>query len=201
MEGFQTQLIPPEPGTGGKARERVIVTRDQLAEVLGLKAVTINALVTDGMPRHAHGRYDLAAAVQWYIETWRKRVDDLKTAGGDTSERKRYDAARARQAELQLAERERQLVPAEEVARVLTRVASMVVSTLEALPARRATELAQLSEPGPIQSLLTEDVHSVRQSIADAITAFGATLDDGRADAPAAKTKRRRVGRRKAAAA
>lgn len=199
IAGIQVDLIAPVPGSGERPGERYVVSRDQLADILGLKTVTINALVTDGMPKVQHGRYDLAACVQWYVETWRKRVNERPAMS--SSERERYDKARADGAELTLAERQRELIPLTEVRQVMTRVVAITVSALEALPARMAPEVAPLTEPAACQAKLSEAIHDARTDIGAALGDLGAAAPRRRASKAPAKKKRGSVGRRKKAPA
>lgn len=46
----------------------MIVERSVLAECLNLPGARISQLVAEGMPKYAHGLYDLGPCIQWYIE-------------------------------------------------------------------------------------------------------------------------------------
>lgn len=196
IAGVQTQLIPAAPGTGGGVTERIVLTRDQLAHCMGVKPQTVNKMVSEGMPKLQHGHYDLAACWQWDRDQWRQRANDK--APSDSNERKRYDKARADQAELSLAERRRELIPITAVRDLVTRVVGIVVSFLEALPARLAPELATMTDPAEIQAKLTEAVHDARTDIGAALGDLGSDPKRRRASKPTAKKKRRPVGGRKA---
>jgi len=197
MHGLQTELIPPPAGSSAKPGQRFLASRDELATILGLAPVTVNKLANEGMPRAAHGTYDVAACVQWYVATWRARVDEAKAGGGDTSERKRYDAARADRAEMELRERRGELMPMAAVRRLITDVAELLTSALDGLPARLAAELAVLEEPVAVQDRLEGECHELRTIIGAAIRDYAAPARRRRNGGAAAAPDGRPVGRRK----
>jgi len=198
VQGLQVELIAPPVGSAERPGERFIASRDQLATILGLAPVTVNKLANEGMPRASHGRYDVAACVQWYVATWRARVDDAKAGGGDTSERKRYDAARADRAELDLKERKGQLVEVRLVRRLLTDMSEVLTSGLDGLPARLAAELAVRDEPVEVQTRLEEEVHELRTAISAAVRDYTSARRGRRAPCAAAAANGSGVGRREA---
>ena len=63
-----------------------LVQMHQLAKVLNLKPRRVFQLVSDeGMPKAAHGQYDLLKCVSWYIQFLQRAIDADTTGGGDAS--------------------------------------------------------------------------------------------------------------------
>lgn len=154
--------------------------------MLGVHERTINRMHKDGMPRISHGRYDLAVCVQWNLAQANAKTDQVPA--GDTSERKRYDAARARSAELELALREGELVPLADVKRIVQRIVAIVVARLQGLPARAAPIVVTMTSPREIQLAIKGEIDGLRDELAAAIGDLGAAEKRSRRSRGTAKT-------------
>lgn len=194
----------------GDAPPGLVVTTAELATVLGLTDRQIRNLVGEGMPQRARGRFDLPAAVQWYVDQWRDR-SDRSNGRLDSEERRALLAAQTRRAELEAAQLAGELEPRATAATVLMRVAALVADRLSAMPARRAPMLVGLDDVDAAALVLEEEIAEIRAALAseldeyaDAIETDGAAAGSdarpgrarGRRDSEAAAaTKPRRVGR------
>lgn len=101
-----TDAIPQAP-VGLQADE---VNRDFLSRVLGVDVRSIKNFVDEGMPKSARGRFSLIACVQWYLEREREKARGAKGLNDLDLARQRKTVAEARTAELDLAEREGQVI-------------------------------------------------------------------------------------------
>ena len=113
----------------------------------------------------------MRACVQWMIEHVGKR------AGGDDPEdltTARLDLVKA-QTDGQLLENRRkggELLPVDQVSRVLNEMALIVSGQLDGLGPRCAGTLAGMHEPADIQGMLFDECREIRTSIASAVQEF-----------------------------
>lgn len=180
---MERDLFPSDPAEGGAPSSRWYLSRGELAELLGLSVQMLHKLEKDGMPKAARNRYDAAACVQWYVGTWRERAQSAGTA--DSPEGKRYHAARALRAELELKAYASELVEAQQAVEVLNQVAAIFVSATDNLASRYAGELAAANTPPEVEAILDDERHRIRAVVSERITAFARTLD-GRGDSQTA---------------
>lgn len=89
------------------------VTRDALAQLFGVDVRTLANLVEEGMPKAARGRYDLAKCVPWYLNREREKARGNKGLNDLDLARQRKTVAEARKAEIELAQLEGEVIPAE----------------------------------------------------------------------------------------
>ncbi|MCA9675773.1 MAG: hypothetical protein KC464_12100 [Myxococcales bacterium] len=191
----------------------LVVTTGELATVLGLTDRQIRNLVAEGMPQRARGRFDLPAAVQWYVDQWRDR-SDRSNGRLDSEERRALLAAQTRRAELEAAQLAGELEPRATAATVLMRVAALVADRLGAMPARRAPMLVGLDDVNAAALVLEEEVAEIRAALASELDEYATelaaagTTAGGTARASGARGRRnpatttepqsRRVGRKRA---
>ena len=175
------------PPAGRDELPSFFVGREVLAAILGVHERTINRFYKEGMPRIAHGRYDVVACVQWALAQERARASESSKIS-DTSERKRYDAARASAAEMELAARQRDLIAIDEVRRVIDKLIGIMIASLEGLPPRAAPVLAPVTDPIEVQSQLRDHVNGLRNELAAAIGDFATATTRRRRTRGTAKT-------------
>jgi phage terminase Nu1 subunit (DNA packaging protein) len=126
-----------------------LVTVEQLASEFGRTARHVQLLVKAGMPRAAHGQYDLELCKTWYIGHLHERLAHRQGEidGGRTDdynvdrERARLTKAQADQAELELAKMRGTLVPIAEYKRRMSRFVTQARQQLLQLPGRAAPQL------------------------------------------------------------
>jgi phage terminase Nu1 subunit (DNA packaging protein) len=82
-----------------------------MARVLGVDERTIQNCANEGMPKAARGKFPLGAAVRWYVEREREKARGAKGLNDLDLARQRHEIAKARIAELDLAEKEGAVVP------------------------------------------------------------------------------------------
>jgi len=143
----------------------------ELAELLGLSLPTLDAMVRRGCPvlqRGAQGRewcFDVPAVIKW-------RTDRAVAAAlGDTSKldqeeaRRRKLAAEAALAELDLAERRREMIRVEDAAALVADEYAKVRSRLLDLPARLAPLVAIEADPAACERLVREEVKDTLEEL------------------------------------
>lgn len=147
------------------------VTGQVLARVLGLSADHVARLARDGMPhteRNGQRVFALAEAVRWYVARTRQRE------GGRAEAELRYREAKARLAELEVAERERQLVPLAEVAEMLGPLLDDLRARLHNLPGRAATLFPDPREAAErLQPVVDEVLQSYQEYAEELVRRYG----------------------------
>lgn len=115
---------PAEPGTMSTA---------QAAALLDLTERRVQQLAREGViPKASHGRYPVAGAVRGYIGYLREEVRrSTETAAGAA-----LKATRQAEIELRMAERQRELVPADELIAVTQLIVGTLISRISGLPAQ-----------------------------------------------------------------
>src|ERR1700723_2495449 len=58
-----------------------LATRAQCAAALHLGERRINQLAAEGLPKSAHGRYDLDRCLRWYVKYLQKKLRDAALPG------------------------------------------------------------------------------------------------------------------------
>lgn len=136
--------------------------------MLDLTSRSINNLREKGMPwlgvedvPNGKPQYDLRAAVKWYV----RYKEDLARPDAKGEAEIRKAQAQARLAELEVAEREKSLVPIEMFEEVMGEIMSEVRARLLNLPASVAVEVAATGDPIEARELLTREVDSALESI------------------------------------
>jgi len=124
-----------------------VVSVEKVAQAMNITPRRVQQLVDEGMPRQAHGAYDLGQCMAWYIRYLQEALERRDPAHLDNitaalrTERQRLTKAQADLAESELAQRQRSLVP---IAMCEEAMVSMIASArarLLALPGRVAGEL------------------------------------------------------------
>jgi phage terminase Nu1 subunit (DNA packaging protein) len=133
-----------------------------LARILGTSRKAIARYVDQGLPVHvpapyaSERKFDTIAVIRWLIG--RNRVD---TPTGDVTHAeaaRRLTTAKARRAELLLAEDEKELVRVDDVTQLFADKLVTFRAALYELPDRRAKELAISSDPSEISRILYAEI-------------------------------------------
>lgn len=130
---------------------------------------TIRNWVADGMPQIGHGKYDLAACVQWKIDQVASDSAEEEPDSATDSARRELYIAQRHKIELEIAERRRELLPAALVDQTLSAIASVASSQLDSLGPRMAGELADSDDPAWIQQRLFTECRAIRSAIAEQV--------------------------------
>jgi len=121
----------------------LLVDRKTLASALDVTPRRVSQLVAEGVvpAPPARGRYDLAASCKAYIADLRDRLGDATPEFARARARER--TAKAELAELELQRRRAELLPADQLASAWAAWMGVLVSQLEALPARLAPAMLE----------------------------------------------------------
>jgi len=139
-------------------------TQLEAAKLFNVSAKTIRTWSTEhDAPRNDDGSYDLIALISWRLELEAARSEAVN---GSTisDELERWRAARRRLAELDLAERQRQVIPASEVVADVGAAVEIFKRHVLAWPHKLAAVVAAVDRP---EDCYGELKHEARQLLDD----------------------------------
>lgn len=158
---------PAEPGTMSTA---------QAAALLDLTERRVQQLAREGViPKASYGRYPVAGTVRGYIGYLRDEVRrSTETAAGAA-----LKATRQAEIELRMAERQRDLVPADEMMAVTQMIVGTLVSRLTGLPAQFTRNLGERHRLETLIDAIRIEVAELIEQHQDAYERIGAEADHG----------------------
>lgn len=150
------------------------VNMTKFAELIGKSGQYVSLLIDQGLPAERSGKrgqqvfLDTAKAIAWLLARERQKVEDEIAPDGTKvgAETKRLRAAQAQIAELEAAERRRELVVMEDVRQVVMAAGVVFAQQLDALPGRMANEMAACSDPAIAHAKLRDECRRIRQATA-----------------------------------
>jgi hypothetical protein len=137
--------------------------RKAMLELFGMASSQFHQLARLGVLKQAaKGAYDLPASIQG----WANYHRDGQTADTITEERKKLIVAQRRQIEQRTRVEAGEQVLLDDARQAFDAALVMVATQMDALPGRLAGELAGMSDPAEIRSILMHEVRRVRDSAA-----------------------------------
>jgi phage terminase Nu1 subunit (DNA packaging protein) len=155
-----------------------IISKKQLADLLGKSERWITKLIQQGLPVKGGGgrgvvvEIDSQAAIEWMIlqEVRREMGDDNEDEEGLSSastEDRLLKRARREKLQLEIDQVRGRLIPNETFVTLITSIAAVYATQLDALPSRCAADLALIDDPALIRARLFEEARRVRAATAD----------------------------------
>jgi len=142
---------------------------DVVADYLGLTTRRVQQLEKSrGNLRYARGLYDLQGFVRSYCE--QLRADDSRARGDGWIEKTRLDKAKASLAELDLAERQGELINADAVHKQDFMLGRILRNNLQTMPDRIAALVAASSDAAECHRLIAGEVHASLEQIVENIS-------------------------------
>ena len=135
------------------------IGQTDLATLTGFTVRRLQQLKSEGLPVVGKGRYNLAAAFQWFINRHSKGAEKQ-------GQRERLLTAQATAAEIKNDEKLKQLIPVDIVSSTLNQVGVIIATQLEAMPPRLANELTNQSDPDYVKKIIDEETRTIRETIA-----------------------------------
>lgn len=169
-----------------------LVNGTQLAQILGVSPARVSTLAHSGLPRLEESKlYDLAQVVPWMIQ----RAIEKGDVGGSGSARQLYFEAMTEKAQLDAAKLKGDLYGKDETEQFIMGLAVQLREAVLAIPERVTRDRA-------IAAKLDTEIGLALEDLATTVATWAEHGGEAsRAPAPAAKSKRRRVGKRKPKAA
>lgn len=141
----------------------IAVSAETAADHLDMSVSRFNELVRQNiLPREGRAKFDLDAVRVAYIRHIRDVAGGRKSdsdAPELTAERARLARAQASKAEIELAELEKLLVPAQDVEKAWISLASSFRSRMIALPGKFAHQCAAMTNAAEVEALLRESIY------------------------------------------
>lgn len=155
-----------------------IVSKKDLADLLGKSERWISKLIEEGLPTSGGGgrgvavQIDSQAAIEWLIlrEVRREMGDDGEDEEGLSSastEDRLLKRARREKLQLEIDQVRGRLIPNETFVHLNTSIAAVYATQLDALPSRCAADLAIIDDPALIRARLFEETRRIRSATAD----------------------------------
>lgn len=153
------------------------LTAAQLAKLLGITEQRIRQWADLGCPQVRKGRYTVAAVFKWRVEREAARVKERTNAGSPLQQKLR---AEAELKELQLARERGELMPAEEHAEIVSRIAGGFAAVAAGQLTRFERRAVQATTPAAARVLMQE-IHRAlmegAQGLADTLEAEADALE------------------------
>ena len=147
--------------------QNIVVTRKQLAEILGYEneASVTNLVSLKGAPKVGYSEYPLIDFLKWYIRflkaSHKKKLEKSKTWASEVN---RYNAEIKK---LQLQEKKKELLPKDEVEQTFLFANKIIIDTLEGMPAKVAAKLVGIDDQKKMTDELKKIVGELRDFVAD----------------------------------
>lgn len=141
------------------------VTQTELARIFGVSRKWVSLLHSKGMPRDGR-RYDVAACVQWYLQTL-KAKDDSPEPEDMTEARRQLYLAQTDKTRLENTRLRGETILLEDARSLLFGVSSIVATQLDAVAPRIAALVVGIDDIRAIQTLLFDEHRAIRDAIAD----------------------------------
>ena len=148
----------------------MVVTRKQLAEILGLSVRRISQLTNAGVLTNvSRGKYDLRQAIQAYI-AYRVEAEQKKAVGNQSltlAEVKRLkEMVEVELKKMQLRRKKGELLERDELTKVCQTIVANAKTRFLAMPTKIAPLLVGLKNIKKIKTILEKEVHSILEELA-----------------------------------
>ncbi|HFH2852386.1 terminase small subunit [Pseudomonas aeruginosa] len=154
-----------------------IISKKDLADLLGKSERWISKLIEEGLPTCGGGgrgvavQIDSQAAIEWLIAREVRRElgeeGDDEGAGSASTEERLLKRARREKLQIEIDKERGRLVPIDAVITLATSIAAVYATQLDSLPSRCASDLAVLDDPATIRARLLEETRRIRAATAD----------------------------------
>lgn len=152
-----------------KSDDRKIATAKEIAEATGRTARWVRLMATEGrFQRVGRGHYDLLSVAAGLLAM----LDEKATAQPKSDARERFDQAKAKEAEMRIAERERELIPQVEALDAMSLLVGRVSEEFNGM-ARRCTRDVDL------QKVIEAEADGSKARISNAFGKLAGFVRDG----------------------
>lgn len=154
-----------------------IISRKELADLIGKSERWVSKLIEDGLPVSGGGgkgnplQIDSEQAINWLIaQALRSELGDEdgeESGGGAKSEDRLLKRARREKLQIEIDQVRGRLAPNETFQLLMTSVAAVYATQLDSLPSQCASDLAIIDDPALIRARLFEATREIRAATAD----------------------------------
>jgi phage terminase Nu1 subunit (DNA packaging protein) len=159
-----------------------------IARLLDLSERRVQQLSREGViPKAERGQYDLIGSVRGYVRYLRDQALKAQAGAPDyAAERARFIRARADLAEMEVEEKRRSLIAAEQIEAAWIAVLALLRTRLLALPDRLAPQAFEQSTVGDTRNLIRAAIREVLDDLAQPDIELEADIDFGGVSDPEA---------------
>ncbi|MCV3804656.1 terminase small subunit [Pseudomonas aeruginosa] len=154
------------------------ISKKDLADLLGKSERWVSKLIEEGLPTQGGGgrgvavQIDSQAAIEWLIlREVRREIgdegDDEEGLSSASAEDRLLKRARREKLQLEIDQVRGRLIPNEVFVALITSIAAIYATQLDALPSRCAADLAIIDDPALIRDRLFKETRTVRAATAD----------------------------------
>lgn len=144
-----------------------IVSNKEISAILGLKERRIRQLAEEGaLVRVSHGRYDLKASIQSYIE-FTKTKEQSDSEIDKSEEEALWTRARREKTELEVKIIKGELHRSEDVERIMNQMLGAYRAKLLSIPSKLAPQLVGKSDVSDIKEKLKGVIYEAMKELAD----------------------------------
>jgi terminase small subunit / prophage DNA-packing protein len=167
-------------GRKGRGNE---VSRNQLAEAMGVALPTVDHWVRAGCPFVERGgpgkqwRFNTADVIAWRIEKIRDEATGADVAG-EAELRRRKLAAQTAQAELDLAKAKGEVAPMDQIERAVGRAFAEVKASLRNVPSRVSRLLIGETDEARFKRVLLAEIDQALEALADGVLVDEFEIED-----------------------
>lgn len=162
----------------GKELSPVLVTRLQLADLLGVNPRTASRLLEEGLPVAKAGKggaaslFDVKECFAWFLNRERAQLAGNEEGMSPQKARALLDQKRREELDLRLQVRRGELVPAADVHREFADAANQVKARLRRIPDATAERLIAAAAQGPlaVKALLLTEIDAALRELAERAT-------------------------------
>ncbi|MDX8367770.1 hypothetical protein [Cytobacillus sp. IB215665] len=151
----------------GLSKELKVVTSAQISKILGFTTARIRQLESEGaLVKISHGKFDLPASIQKYVEYIRLQETPEEELDKTTEETLLVKAKREK-AELDLSLMKGQTHRSEDIESVMNDMVAAVRSKILALPSKLAPQLVNLEKIAVVKEKLTSEMHDALTELSE----------------------------------
>jgi phage terminase Nu1 subunit (DNA packaging protein) len=145
-----------------------VVSTKEIAEILGFSKRRIGQLEKEGaLVKIGHGKYDLKASVQRYIEYIKAQAEKTDEELDLTKEKTLLTRANRQKVELELQIMRGELHRSEDVRRVMNNMLGAFRSRVLAIPSKTAPQLLAQTDLAIVQDIIKKEVYEALQELSE----------------------------------
>jgi len=147
-----------------------LISLDMVCKILDLTPQRVSQLVKEGViPKHERGRFELVPVANAYIQFLRQKRIVGNVHGDDyATQRTRLTKGRADIIEMEKAQMESRLIPADDVEQTWNSIISNARNRFIAIPTKVAPAVFASNNLNEIRDIIKEEIYSALDELADA---------------------------------
>ncbi len=145
----------------------IIISTQDLCELWALSAQTIGRYVSDGMPKHGAGQFDLNRCWAWRLEQMKTKVDFHGEKLDYMAERAGLTKAQRQEKEIDVSLRKGEIMTLDEVKRIWGGLLLAFKQKILILPTKLPSRLAACQNQNEIKQLLDDECREALRELSE----------------------------------